>query len=41
VVVDTAGLDEKRTELANLLARDIGKLTDEQVERWLAELKGG
>lgn len=39
VTVDTAGLDEKRTELANLLARDIGKLTDDQVERWLAELK--
>lgn len=41
VVVDTAGLDEKRTELANLLARDIGKLSDEQVERWLSELKRG
>jgi len=39
VTVDTAGLDEKRTELANRLARDIGKLTDEQVERWLKELK--
>jgi len=41
VTVDTAGLDEKRTELANRLARDIGKLTDEQVERWLKELRGG
>jgi transcriptional regulator with XRE-family HTH domain len=44
VVVDTAGLDPRRTELANLLARDIGKLSDETVEQWLKELaaaKGG
>jgi transcriptional regulator with XRE-family HTH domain len=37
VVVDTAGLDAKRTELANLLARDISKLPDETVDRWLKE----
>ncbi|MCK6449982.1 MAG: helix-turn-helix domain-containing protein [Alphaproteobacteria bacterium] len=36
-VVDTSGLDPKRTELANRIARDIGKLTDEQVERMLKE----
>jgi transcriptional regulator with XRE-family HTH domain len=41
VVVDTSGLDPKRTELANLIARDIGKLTDEQVERMLKEIGGG
>lgn len=41
IVVDTAGLDPKRTELANLIARDIGKLTDEQVERMLKEIGGG
>jgi len=31
VVVDTAGLDAKRTELANLLARDIADLSDDDV----------
>ena len=40
VVVDTSGLDPRRTELANLIARDIGKLTDEQVERMLKEFGG-
>ncbi len=41
VVVDTSGLDPRRTELANRIARDIGKLTDEQVERMLREMGGG
>ena len=31
VVVDTAGLDAKRTELENLLARDIADLSDDDV----------
>lgn len=39
VTVDTSGLDAKRTELANLLARDISKLPDETVERWLKEAR--
>ena len=39
VVVDTSGLDAGRTELANLLARDIAKLSDETVERWLKEAR--
>lgn len=41
VVVDTAGLDPQRTELANLLARDIAKLPDETVAAMLAQVKGG
>ena len=41
VVVDTGGLDPKRTELANLLARDIGKLSDETVEAMLRGVKEG
>jgi transcriptional regulator with XRE-family HTH domain len=39
VIVDTSGLDAKRTELANLLARDISKLRDETIERWLKEAR--
>ncbi|MGQ0676962.1 MAG: helix-turn-helix domain-containing protein [Rhodospirillales bacterium] len=39
VVVDTAGLDARRTELANLLARDISKLSDDTVRRWLKEAR--
>ena len=38
VVVDTAGLDSRRTELANRLAQAIAALPDETVERWLGEL---
>jgi transcriptional regulator with XRE-family HTH domain len=41
VVVDTAGLDPRRTELANLLARDIAKLPDEAVAAMLVQVKGG
>lgn len=41
VVVDTAGLDPQRTELANLLAREIARLTDETVAAMLAAVKGG
>ncbi len=39
VTVDTSGLDAKRTELANLLARDIAKLPDETVEKLLKEVR--
>ncbi len=39
IVVDTAGLDERATELANRLARDIGTLTPRQLDRLLAALK--
>jgi hypothetical protein len=39
--VDTAGLDARRTELANLLARDIAKLPEETVARWLKEARKG
>lgn len=41
VVVDTSGLDPRRTELANLIARDIAKLPDEAVEAMLAKVKAG
>jgi transcriptional regulator with XRE-family HTH domain len=41
VVVDTAGLDARRTELANLLARDIGKLSEETVGALLRALDSG
>jgi transcriptional regulator with XRE-family HTH domain len=41
VVVDTAGLDARRTEFANLLARDIAKLPEETVARWLKEARKG
>jgi transcriptional regulator with XRE-family HTH domain len=41
VVVDTSGLDPQRTELANLLARDIAKLTDETVAAMLRMVKAG
>lgn len=38
VVVDTAGLDAARTELANRLARDIHRLPDETVRTMLTAL---
>jgi transcriptional regulator with XRE-family HTH domain len=38
VVVDTAGLDPARTELANRLAREIARLPDEAVRAMLATL---
>ena len=38
VVVDTSGLSERATELANLLAERIGTLDEETVEWMLAEL---
>ncbi len=45
VVVDTAGLSPKATELANLMSRAIGDLDDDTI-RWImdeieAHLKGG
>ncbi len=39
VVIDTAGLSAKSTELANLLAERIGELSEDQLERLLAEAK--
>ncbi|ODN69364.1 helix-turn-helix domain-containing protein [Methylobrevis pamukkalensis] len=41
VTLDTAGLDPKATELANLLARDIGKLAPAALDRLIAEVKKG
>jgi len=38
VVVDTAGLDAARTELANRLAREIGRLPDETIKAMLDAL---
>jgi transcriptional regulator with XRE-family HTH domain len=38
VVVDTAGLDAARTELANLLSREIGRLPDETIKAMLDAL---
>ena len=39
VVVETAGLTPEATELANRLAERIGVLSEEQVARWLVELR--
>jgi len=39
VVVDTAGLDPARTELANRLAREIARLPDEAVRAMLETLE--
>ena len=41
VVVDTAGLGAKATELANLLARHIGEMDEETIEWMTAEIRGG
>lgn len=38
IVVDTAGLSPKATELANRLAETIGRLDEETIEQLLAEL---
>jgi transcriptional regulator with XRE-family HTH domain len=38
VVVDTAGLDAARTELANRLSREIGRLPDETIRAMLDAL---
>lgn len=40
IVVDTAGLGPKATELANLLAERIGELDEETLEWILAEIRG-
>ncbi len=40
VVVDTAGLSARHTELANRLAEHIGRLPEERVEALLAALEG-
>jgi transcriptional regulator with XRE-family HTH domain len=39
VVVDTAGLAPEATELANLLAQKIGRLSPEKIGRILADLR--
>jgi transcriptional regulator with XRE-family HTH domain len=39
IVVDTAGLSPKATEVANLLAQRIRELPDKALDRMLAELK--
>lgn len=38
-VIDTSGLSPKATQLANRLARQIGNLSDEELDRLLAVLK--
>ncbi len=40
IVVDTAGLSPRATELANRLAETIGRLDEQTIERMLAELDG-
>jgi transcriptional regulator with XRE-family HTH domain len=40
VVIDTAGLSPHATELANLLARRIGELTESEIESLAARLRG-
>lgn len=39
IVVDTAGLSPKATELANLLAENIGELDEETLDWVLAEIR--
>jgi len=39
VVVDTAGLSARATELANLLAENIGELDDDTIDWVLAEIR--
>ena len=39
VVLDTAGLSPKATELANLLAVRLGELDDSRIDALLAELR--
>jgi transcriptional regulator with XRE-family HTH domain len=38
VTIDTSGLDPKATELANRLADDVGKLSNQQLDQLLAIL---
>ena len=40
VVVDTAGLSPRATELANVLAERIGELDDDTIDWMLAEIHG-
>jgi hypothetical protein len=40
IVVDTAGLSPRATELANRLAEKIGKLDEATIEKMLADLDG-
>ena len=40
VVVDTAGLSPRATELANLLAENIGALDEDTIDWVLAEIRG-
>ncbi|OFX08630.1 MAG: transcriptional regulator [Alphaproteobacteria bacterium RIFOXYD12_FULL_60_8] len=39
ILVDTSGLSPKATELANRLAREIGEMSEEQIETLLNVLK--
>ena len=39
VIIDTSGLSPQATSLANLLAQNIGDLSEERIEKLLTELK--
>ncbi|SON58380.1 RapGH repressor [Hartmannibacter diazotrophicus] len=39
ITIDTAGLDPRATELANLLARHVGRLPPETLDRLMAEIR--
>ncbi len=41
VVIDTSGLSPEATELANLLAREVGRLDADQIVALLTALRGG
>jgi hypothetical protein len=40
VVIDTAGLSPRATELSNLLAQTISSLSEEQIEALTGQLRG-
>ncbi len=39
IVIDTSGLDARATELANLMAQKVGKLTPDEIEKMMALLQ--
>ena len=39
IVIDTAGLSPKATELANRLSQDIGEMSEAEIDRLLATLR--
>ncbi len=41
ITIDTAGLDPRATELANLLAEKIGRLTGEELDALIERVKAG